>query len=336
MQAQIIHGNLGIALGTEMQARQHAQSLDSSVRLFLPATLVPAADHRQGLFRPLHLTAIEAFCEALDDAMETENQDELVIVYTGSDNTLALLQTCLQVGAYLILRRELELDAVLLAFQAAQIDFAALEADGGNDLHAVSVRDCLGALDHALRLGWLVGPSSDAEPLLDTEEFAHYAHAANGNVHMLAPGSLYLFATPEDIEGGRAWADTAAAEGGAAGWRFSSGFCADLLADLGASRVVCLDAAQAAGAAAFAARGLAVAGLRAGAAGGRPSLLGAFDGLLSAAGGGRGGAVAVHSGAGFEWPAWMGTVATAFLVRQHGFGAAAAGAWVHMLCPWMV
>ena len=72
---------------------------------------------------------------------------------------------------------------------------------------------------------------------------------------MLAPGSLYLFATPDALEGGQAWAD-----GGASGRRFSSGFCADLLADLGASRVVCLDAAQAAGAAAFAAFAAAVAG----------------------------------------------------------------------------
>ena len=57
---------------------------------------------------------------------------------------------------------------------------------------------------------------------------------------MLAPGSLYLFATPEDLEDGQAWVDTPA--GGAAMRQFSGGFCADLLADLGASRVVCLDA----------------------------------------------------------------------------------------------
>ena len=181
----------------------------------------------------------------------------------------------------------------------------------------------MGALDHARRHGWLVGPSSHAEPLLDTEEFAHYAHVANGNVHMLAPGSLYLFATPDDLEGGQAWVDTAEG-GGAGGRRFSSGFCADLLADLGASRVVCLDAGPASAAAAFAARGLAAADLRSGR--GRPSLLGALDGLLSAGRGEDGGAVAVHSGAGFEWPEWVATLATAFLVSRHGFRPAAAAA----------
>ena len=271
----------------------------------------------------------------MDAALESENEDAKLVVYSGSDDPVALSHACLQVGAYLMLRRELDLDAVLLALRTARVDCSVLEADGSQDPHAVSVVDCLGALDHALRLGWLAGPSSDAEPLLDTEEFAHYAHVANGNVHMLAPGSLYFFATPEDLEGGQAWVDTAAAEvGGAAGRRFSSGFCADLLADLGASRVACLGTAPIPTSAAFAARGLAAAGLGAGR--GRPSLLGALDGLLSAGRGGQGGAVAVHSGAGLAWPDWIGTLATAFLVSRHGFRAAAAAGWVHMLCPWMV
>ncbi len=90
-----------------------------------------------------------------------------------------------------------------------QVNLATAQAGGSEDLHTVSVADCLGALDHALCLGCLVG----AEPLFDTEEFAHYAHVANSNVHMLAPGSLYFFATPEDLEDGRAWVDTAATEG---------------------------------------------------------------------------------------------------------------------------
>ena len=283
----------------------------------------------------MHLTAIEAFCDTLDAAIESNSPNTIFVIYTGSDDTVAQLQSCLQVGAYLMLRRQMMLDVVLRAFHSAQVDLAAAQAGGSEDPHAISVADCLGALDHALRLGWLVGPSSHAEPLLDTEEFAHYAHVANGNVHMLAPGSLYFFATPEDLEGGRAWVDTAAAEvGGAAGRRFSSGFCADLLADLGASRVACLGTAPITTSAAFAARGLAAAGLGAGR--GRPSLLGALDGLLSAGRGGHGGAVAVHCGAGLAWPDWIGTLATAFLVSRHGFRAPAAAGWVHMLCPWMV
>jgi hypothetical protein len=245
------------------------------------------------------------------------------------------MHACLLVGAYLLLRRELDLNAVLLAFSPILADLAAPASDGVRDLHGVCVEDCWGALEHALRLGWLAGPSSHAEPLLDAEEFAHYAHAANGGVHMLAPGSLYLMPTPADIEGGQAWADVGAGEGGRAGVRrFSGDFCAELLADLGASAVVGLEAGPASAAAAFAARGLAVADLETGL--GRPSLLGALDALLGAGGGERGGAVAVHSGDEGVWPGWAGTLATAFLVSRHGFRGGAAAGWVHMLCPWLV
>ena len=78
---------------------------------------------------------------------------------------------------------------------------------------------------------------------------------------------------------------------------------------------------------------MAVVDLQAGR--GPPSLLRALDRLLSSAGEAAGGAVAVHSGAAFEWPPWAVTLVTAFLVRRHGFRAAAAVGWVHMLCPWL-
>ncbi len=48
------------------------------------------------------------------------------------------------------------------------------------------------------------------------------------------------------------------------------------------------------------------------------------------------GAVAVHSGAGPEWPEAVGTLAAAFLIRRFGFSGAAAVAWLHMLAPWML
>ena len=98
-----IHDNLWIALGTEFQAMREAASLGSSVRL-LPA----AGQIHQGPSRPMHLTAIEAFCETLDAAMESNTADTIFVIYTGSDDAEALLQACLQVGAYLMLRRDVD------------------------------------------------------------------------------------------------------------------------------------------------------------------------------------------------------------------------------------
>ena len=48
------------------------------------------------------------------------------------------------------------------------------------------------------------------------------------------------------------------------------------------------------------------------------------------------GAVAVHSGAGAEWPEAVGTLAAACLIRRFGFAGAAAVAGLHMRAPWML
>ena len=331
-----VHRNICIAVGDKAQACRSVVCLEGTSVHLIPSS-APSAELQGGVFRPIPLPAIEAFCEELSQSIQKETNNAVFVVYTGSANTVALMHACLLVGAYMMLKEEMELDTILLAFHSVEADIINPQTASSNDPHAICVLDCWSALAAALHLGWLVGPSSDADPLLDAEECSHYAHPANGNVHMLAPGSLYLFATPDAMPDRLAWTDIAPAEvGGASGRRFSVGFTADPLVDLGASAVACLDVCPAASAAAFAARGMAVADLVAGR--GQPSLLRALDGLLSAADGAAraGGALAVHSGAGFEWPTWAGTLATAFLVRRHGFRAAAAAGWVHMLCPWLV
>jgi hypothetical protein len=46
--------------------------------------------------------------------------------------------------------------------------------------------------------------------------------------------------------------------------------------------------------------------------------------------------VAVHSGDGFKWPAYIGTLVVAMLISRLGFEEGAARAWIRMLCPWML
>ena len=69
--------------------------------------------------------------------------------------------------------------------------------------------------------------------------------------------------------------------------------------------------------------------------GGLAAVVVALDRLLALAAA-TPGAVAVHSGAGAEWPVAVGTLAAAFLIRRFGFTGAAAVAWLHMLAPWML
>jgi hypothetical protein len=46
--------------------------------------------------------------------------------------------------------------------------------------------------------------------------------------------------------------------------------------------------------------------------------------------------VALHSGRGGEWPAWIGAAVEAVLVVRAGFEQGAAEAWMGMLCPWLL
>jgi hypothetical protein len=169
-------------------------------------------------------------------------------------------------------------------------------------------------------------------------ELAHYASAANGGVRIVAPGALLFFPTPsDDVPDGQEWADTVSADGRTAR-RFTAGYYASLLADLGVSAAACLGRASPACAEALAAGGVAPLDLRlaappqgAGGASAAGALLPGLDRLLALARGAPG-AVAVHGGAGGEWPAgWLGTLAAAFLISRFGFSGAEAAAWVHMV-----
>jgi hypothetical protein len=183
-----------------------------------------------------------------------------------------------------------------------------------------------------MHLGWLVDPDSEVEPTLDVEEFAHYAGRANGSVHMLVPGRMLLFASPEALPSEQRWIDTVA-DNGTTTRRFSPAFYAELFEDLGVSAVVCLGCGDAATSSAFAERGMEVVDLALAEDG--SSLLRGLDRLLSLAAAAPG-AVAVHSGDGFRWPAYIGTLVAALLINRLGFGEGAATAWIRMLCPWML
>jgi hypothetical protein len=247
-------------------------------------------------------------------------------------------------GSFLILRRGLAVNAVVAAFHGLTDRFVPLiNASPSHDEHIVTIHACWCALDHALRLGWFVLPSSEDEPVLDVGELEHYACAANGSVQMVVPGALLFFPTPsDDVCHRRGWADTVSAEGGTRRL-FAPGFYASLLADLGVSAVACLGRGSAETARAFAARGVAPLDLRllapahgVGRASAAVALLPALDRLLSLARGAQG-AVAVHVGSGGDWPASsLGMLAAAFLISRFGFSGGEAAAWVHMVAPTML
>ena len=178
-------------------------------------------------------------------------------------------------------------------------------------------------------MNWKDSTDDHDQPFL-VDEFLHYADAANGRIHIVAPGQLLLFSDPVHLPGQEQWA--LIDDGGSCTRYYSPAFYADLFADLGVAAVACMTE-SATRPAAYSARGIEARDLRPGGGG---SALRALDGLLALSrGAAPSGAVALHSGEGARWPADAKTVVAAWLVIQSGFPARAASAWLYMLCPWL-
>ena len=276
----------------------------------------------------LHLSTVDNFSEMLSATMETHT-DIPIVVCVEDISQPTKRNACSLCGAYLILSMGLNVDQA-----CATVRKAVCPADGPNpDILSDDVRSCWQALEHARSLCWLGPHVGDQDPAFDIEAASHYACPANGGVRELVPGRLFHFPAPRPLPPGTAWANLAE-PGRPAGRAFSAPFLAELLADLGASAVVCLGRAPAGDAAAFRAEDLDVHDLAL--AGPRPALLGAMDRLLAVSRAAAPGAVALFGG-----PEGMpgaggdvaGTLAAALLMMEHGFGEAAAAAWLRMVGP---
>ena len=172
-------------------------------------------------------------------------------------------------------------------------------------------------------------PSSDAEPLLDVDD---YARAADGGVQIVVPCALLFFPTPSDsVLDGTERADRASADGSTVR-RFSARCYASLLFDLGGSAAACVGRTSAASARDLATRGLDPVHLPAPRAPGPGALFPALDRLLTLARGAPG-AVAVHwRGSIRDWRgSALGVMAAAFLISRFGFSGAEAAAWAHLV-----
>ena len=273
------------------------------------------------------LFSIHRFCEMLS-RMETQYPGEAIVVCPKRKDPRAIETNCFLMGAYLILRKEMGIDDVLERVK----DLADLKAQHAQSEGEAYVKDGLRALYRAKHLSWL--DQKDMEPIFDVEMCAHYSAQANGNVHVLVPGKVLLFPTPEPLPHDQAWVDVSE-PGCAVERRFSAAYLADVLTDLGVAAVVCLGECDGSAAAGLEERGLDVHHL--GLDPRQPSMLQVMDWVLAVAREAPG-AVAVCSGEGCwggEWRGVVGTLAAAYLMRELGFDAGAADAWVRMACAEM-
>ena len=276
----------------------------------------------------LSLKLIFDFCEMMAAAQQ-EHQDKPIIVCPESLACSTTKNVVFLIGAFLMARCGNSADAVKDLFESV-IPLSIMTSKEILPL-TKCMDDGLKALQLATHLSWLQSDQDFDEDVFDIERSLHYANEANGNIHTLVPGKLLYFLSPHSLQAYHAWVDVCEASGRQTR-QFSADYLADLLLDLDVSVVACLSECSSAHAAAFADHGLDVHDLRLDPR--RPSMLRAMDRLLALARAAPG-AVAVFCGGdgGAEWPAHVGTLAAAYLMSDFGFDAAAADAWLLMVCP---
>ena len=271
-----------------------------------------------------------SFCERLQLILERDRNQNKIFVCPIRRDSQCIAEACFYLGSFLILSSGWKYIDVVAAFRFHNelAPFLNIELVLGK----ISALDGWRALDRSVQLGWFVHPDSDDEPVLDVDELTHYSSRANGMVHLTVPGDLIFFPTPTHLPDGEQWTDYTR-EDGSTVRRFSAQFYAELFKDLNVSVVVCLGAGSEAAASALSGYGIESMDLGLSADG--SSLLRGLDALLSLARA-TPGAVAVHSGEGFVWPGYVGTLVEAFLISRLGFDEGSAGAWLRMAGPWML
>ena len=278
--------NIFIAVNTESQPADSSKAADSQAQYIQLDTILSSG------LATAQLVCFNYFCEQLQVVRESANSEAKIFICTDSYSGIYLISKF--AGSHNILYRGLSADAVLTNFQGSNA-LLSPELKSSVQEKELSLHNSWRAIERSKNLGWFVDPDSEIEPILDIDEFAHYASVANGSVHLALPGELFFFPSPEDLPDNQDWIDVEREDGRAAR-RFSPAYYAALLDDLGVSCVVCLGRSDPAAAAAFAARGLATEDL--GLAADGSSLLRGLDRLLSLARAAPG-ALAVHSGEGF-------------------------------------
>ena len=285
----------------------------------------------------LDLFVVYSFCEAIRDIIKSHPESAAVVVCPQDDSLSALRNACMLFGAYLLLCADIGLEEVVIHSKGSLDLIDERERSGANSgpsQHcSTHIPDCWRALHQASALRWIGQKVRGGEdPTFDSESAAHYAQPSNGSLRVLSPGKLLLFPTPSPLPDGQGWADESEGGGQPPARRFGAGFLAGLLADLGVSAVACLGRADAGDAAAFRASGLDVHGL--GLDPRRPALLPAMDRLLAVSRSAPGPVALYYSDAagreGARAEASARTLAAAWLMREWGFGAGAAAAWVRM------
>ena len=143
-------------------------------------------------FGPMNLGTVYRFCEDVDKKLE----DGPVVIHTSprpEDVTNSLFLT----GSYLIMKLDYDQSAVsstLLRMLYATIPFR--DVSGSDQSFELLIEDCWGGLLKAKSLGWV-----DFRPgCFDLEEYEHFDHPLEADLHEVVPGKFVAMRGPKDKE----------------------------------------------------------------------------------------------------------------------------------------
>ncbi len=271
-------------------------------------------------FGPYNLQNTYEFCQIVDNQLELSKKK---IALISSPNREVLSNTVLVFGIYMIMVHDYDLDGAIKNLEPLMkltVPFRDVGRDPQMlDLH---VRDCLGGIYRAKRLGW-VDFGSDG---FDFAEYKQLDDPLNADLHEIIPGKILAMRGPRDLINGAMWLDIPSDDGGFDHREFSPAHYAAILNQFDVQVIVRCNSPQY-DRAGFELRGIVVVDLVWEDCSPPPvEIVAKFLAVAER----LPGALAVHGSGGLGR---SGTLVGLYMMKHHGFTAREAIGWMRIVRP---
>ena len=275
-------------------------------------------------FGPMDFGSTATFVERLEDKINRIETD--TIVYAAEDGPRAFMNAALLLGAYGLIKKELNLSQITRCFQGLDPTLFepfrdVTQAPADFQLHLI---DCWSGIYRAKELMFFKCPSlQDARQWgsINLDEYFQYDDPLNGDLHEVVPGKFVAFMGPKDLGGAEFYDDAIQRTRS-----FSPKYYIDIFRELGVSTVVRLNEPQY-NSADFTSAGLQHFDLPFNdCTAPPPDVVMRFLSIAKAAPG----LVAVHCKAGLGR---TGTLIALYMMRTMGFTAREAMGWLRVMRP---